>query len=198
MELFGYALLFELALGCYLFYRLMRSTPNNIQKIIKGVGFTFVWLALMACLTPIPGDLRGKGTLMFSAALETMATIKVAEEMYAVDNDEKYTDDIKRLTQYMTTTCKDPEGKSDGCIDKANGMNLLEQHLKKIVDEFDMTFNASGTEFILWGVAKDRDTCHICIGSNGTYLPTSYSGCDIKGLDKSYDPDCKNINSIKK
>ena len=143
---------------------LMRKRRNG------QAGFTLIELMIVIAIigilaaVAIPNFLRARDKSMYSGCIETLSSIKLAQEMYITDNN-CYASVPDRLAMYMISGCVERDG-----TDCAGEVTT---RVKASVQGWDeITYNDC-FDYEIHGTCKERFNCKICVTPAG-YGPTFY------------------------
>jgi len=147
----------------------LKLTKLTKTKSESKTGFTLIELMIVVAIigilsaVAIPNFLRAANKAKFTSCVETLTSVKVAEEMYISDNG-VYTSEPDYLAMYMIAGCDEPDG-SD-CTGEVNS------RVAGNCDDFDL----GGTveyEYEIVGTSKEKFQCGVCINAKGV-APEKY------------------------
>jgi len=121
-------------------------------------------IGIMAAVA-IPNFIVARDRAMYTSCLESLSSVKIAQEMFITDNG-IYADDVEKLDMYVIAECSDPAG----C-----GGQLKARVLTHCSD-FSMELTDMGYNYYITGTAMDSRSCGICMTPAG-FTPENYSDC---------------------
>jgi prepilin-type N-terminal cleavage/methylation domain-containing protein len=149
-------------------------------------GFTLIELMIVIAIIgilamiAIPNFLRARNSSMYTSCLESLSSLKVAEEMYVTDNQIYVpTGQMDLLAMYLVPGCVAEDGSdctgkvqericgNATCVTSPSGGSCIGANVISV---------NSGYDYEIVGTSKDRSQCRICVKAQG-YLPAKYAAC---------------------
>jgi len=148
-----------------------KAVPTIVVLAIIGACFV-PFFGILAAIA-IPNFVRAMDKANYTRCMQSLMTLKSAEQMYISDNGNYIGKSaVEKLGMYIIPGCKNPNGCGNAVEERIIGKSGKGGSCK----DFDIVTLSGGGDYKITGTANDRNQCKICVNVNG-FLPDKYSDC---------------------